>query len=510
MNATMQIGVSSTAKYDFTTLMLHEAGHSFGLPDNADPTSVMDANYHGVDTTPSAADIASLQAIYGPRTAGDNNNTMATATQLNLLSNSSGLLAIAAAGELSTPSDVDYYRFSAPSLTGGLVIQLLHSGLSLLTPQVTVYNSFGKVVASAVSTDPTSGDLTIQVNGVFPLSTYYVKVQGGSGTAFDVGSYYLNVESLPLLTNLTNALLGTVGSITQSLTAAVSVNTSFATATNLSPSIYASGAPAQVSHQGNIILSGSANYYLVKAPAASTGDNVMTVTLWASPYTELSPSLTLYDANRNPFSAQVLYNEGGAVTFQVANVTPNAYYYIKAGSTVSGGTGSTGVYMVAANFDANAAALRDFASGQLNSTTTQTSGTLNVQETNLFHFVLSVPANDGTNVAMSIYNSSGQVVGQLIVTNGTTSSLTLTLDPGTYTIQLTAFRTDGKPITPVQFDLQAVCLGDKMGSTSTDTSGSSSSSSSSSSNNTSYNWTYGNTSFGGSTSTSPYSSGYSA
>jgi hypothetical protein len=508
LNTTMPVGLSSTAAYDFLSLMIHEAGHSFGLPDNGDPTSVMESTYHGVDTALSASDIASLQAIYGVRAPDTtNNNTPATATPLSFVSNSSGLLSAAVGADLSSQTDVDCFCFTTPLVTGGLVVQLLHNGLSLLTPQVTVYNSSGQVVGSAVSTDPTSGDLTIQVGGL-PLSTYYVKVQGATGTVFDVGSYYLNVESLPVLTDLTNALLATLGSVEQALTARTSTNISFATAQNLSSSS-ASGTPTLDSHQGNIVVAGTANYYIVQAPAQSTGANVMTISLWSSAYSSLSPSLTLFDANQKPITAQVLANEGGSVTLQLASVTPGAWYYIKTGSTVSSGAGSTGMYTVSVDFGTAATAMQTYASGQLTAATPQQSGTLAVQETNLFHFVLAVAANDGTNVAMTIRNSAGQVVGQLIVTNGTTSSLTLTLDPDTYTIQLTAFRTDGNPITPVQFSLLGDTLGEKMGATASDTSGSSTGGSSSSDNST-YTWSSGSTSFSGGSSTNPYGTGYSA
>jgi hypothetical protein len=132
---------------------------------------------------------------------------------------------------------------------------------------------------------------------------------------------------------------------------------------------------------------------------------------------------------------------------------------------------------------------------------------MSVGQTQLFHFVLGVGANDGTNIAMTIRNSSGQIVGQLIVTNGTTESLTLTLDPDTYTIQLTAFRTDGKAITPVQYTLWANTLGDEMGSTCTDTSSSSSNGTSS---NSTYTWSGGSTTFAGGSSSSGYSTGYNA
>jgi uncharacterized membrane protein YgcG len=170
--------------------------------------------------------------------------------------------------------------------------------------------------------------------------------------------------------------------------------------------------------------------------------------------------------------------------------------------------------------------MQTFATATLNAQTPQTSGTLQVQLTSNFHFVLAVAPNDGTDVAMTILDSNGNVVGLLDVTDGNTDSLTLTLNPGTYTVELTAYRTDGKPLTPVQFVLQGDSQSGEIGPQATNTSSassqssggsssssgstSSSSSGSSSSSSSSYQWTYGSTSFGGPSSQDPYSTGYSA
>src|SRR5262249_7879287 len=154
----------------------------------------------------SAGDRASVQALYGPRRAdgyegAGGNDTLDRATRLGWVTDSNGLLSLSADADLTTRTDRDVYRVSAPSLTGGLVVALERAGLSLLTPRVTVYDALGRTVASAVSTDPTGGNLVLKFNGL-PLATYYVKVEGASGDVFDVGSYRLNVQSLPVVNNL--------------------------------------------------------------------------------------------------------------------------------------------------------------------------------------------------------------------------------------------------------------------------------------------------------------------
>src|SRR5262249_10109117 len=153
-----------------------------GLGDSTDPTSVMYGTYQGPRTGPSAGDIAELRSLYGARAAdsfegANGNDTFATASTLGWLSSSGGLLSVQASADLGSATDRDVYRFQAPLGIGGLTLTLHRDGLSAVTPRVTVYDSFQRAVATVAATDPTSGDLTLQVNGVLPLSTYYVQVQ---------------------------------------------------------------------------------------------------------------------------------------------------------------------------------------------------------------------------------------------------------------------------------------------------------------------------------------------
>jgi hypothetical protein len=465
INSTMPLGDGTKGTYDLETVLVHEAGHSFGLGDNTDPTSVMDGVYQGINTTLGASDISSLQALYGARQAdASNNSTPATATQLSLLGNANGVLSIGVSGDLSTQTDVDYYRFSAPSLTAGLTITLQRAGLSTLTPRVTVYNWAGQVVGSAVSTDPLGGDLTIQVNGVIPLGTYYVEVQGASGTAFDVGSYNLNIQSLPVVNGLLGLLGSTVSSTAQTVTQNdLELNGSFLTAQNLSFQLFGPTAPAHLVHQASISYHGDVDYFQVQAPPASTGDTVLTVVIWPTGSSTLLPTLSLYDANENQLNADILSNEGGALTLQVTGVTPGASYYLKVGSAVQSGTGSTGGYTFAVDFGSHATQMQTFVNSTQTAQAPSQSATLVVKQTQLFHFTLSADANDGSGETLAILDRHGNVVASLSAVAGQTTSLTLTLNPGSYTFLFTAVRSDGKPITYVDYVLRGIVLSDPEG-----------------------------------------------
>src|SRR5262249_55074118 len=157
----------SGSSVDLYTVMLHEAGHVLGFPHSSDTASVMYEDYLGPRTGLSSGDVAAVQALYGARLpdsyeGSTGNDSLATASKLNLITDSTGVGAVGADADLGK-GDRDFYRFTAPSLTGGLQITLQRAGISLLTPRVKVYDSAGNVIASSVSTDPMGGDLTIQL-----------------------------------------------------------------------------------------------------------------------------------------------------------------------------------------------------------------------------------------------------------------------------------------------------------------------------------------------------------
>jgi hypothetical protein len=92
-------------------------------------------------------------------------------------------------GEISTPDDVDYYRFSAPPSPRDILRVEIKSHSVTLAPRIVVYDDTGRPSdAAAESPDPGAG-LTLLISPP-PNATLVVKVEGNRGTQ---GAYALQV-----------------------------------------------------------------------------------------------------------------------------------------------------------------------------------------------------------------------------------------------------------------------------------------------------------------------------
>ncbi len=458
---------------DLYSVLLHEAGLVFGLPENLDTASVMDTYYQGASTGLSAGDVSAIQAMYGARPADPyavpaGTNPLTQAAALSWFKDANGILSMDVDSQLAAVGSKDAFSFQAPSSTGGLVVTLQRAGLSLLTPRVTVYNSYGQVVGSAASTDPTGGDLNIQVNNVRSGARYFITVEGATGDVFDVGSYKLQVQSKPAPSGLLGGLLGVVNSLLGVVLDILPLNLSFGTATSGTPQNSPNNQVNYAFHD-TILASGQSEYFQVQAPPASSGDGVMNVMAWGVGNSQLVPQVTVYDANQQVVPSEVIVNEAGSIAVQVKGVTAGAGYYVKV-TGPSSGLLSTGEYFLGINFVPNPEQLTTMAAGQLTPQAPSQQGQLDVQRTGLYHFVLGSDANTGTGSVLTITDASGTIVGQLLAAAGQTTSMTLSLTAGTYRLSLSAFRSDGKALSAVNLTLLMEMLSDDIGAQPQDTS----------------------------------------
>jgi hypothetical protein len=368
LNTSYNFSIGGVGGADLYTVMLHEAAHTLGLDHSTNPSSAVYEDYQGPRTGLGGDDVSRIQALYGARNPDQvSNSTFGTATPLTFLSAPNGALGIEVNGDISSTSDVDVYRFQAPLTVGSLTVQLHTAGISLLDARVTVYNSALQVVGSAVATDPLKNELSINVPSVLPLGTYYVKVQSASGDVFGVGGYGLEVDALPLLSNTVNLLSSTTQWLKQTANNVLPLNTTFLTASLLTPL-------SQTSSEFNYAFRESINsgsqqeYFLLKAPqppAGSTQANVMTAMVWGTDSHNLHARLSVYDANQKPVAATVIVNENGTYTIQVPNAVGGAFYYVKVAAANPSGANNTGAYFLAVDFSTTAVNLQTAAQGNL-------------------------------------------------------------------------------------------------------------------------------------------------
>jgi hypothetical protein len=464
LNTAFRIGAGGGADYDLYTVMLHEAGHVLGLDESSDPASVMYGQYLGPRTGLSAGDVSALQALYGARAPDANdahspNDTFNAATQLQIDGDPTGKpRAVSTDGDVTTLNDVDIYRVATHVNVGGLTVRLRTAGISQLVARLTVYDAAGNVVATLASAGPLSGDPSVHLTNVGPNSTYFVRVESGTGDVFGIGSYRLDLmpdapapapAPAPFVNDdaHTNDTIGTATDLRQPI---------YQTDTR-----YAYLVPASISSPTDV------DFYHLRSPqTVNNVAEVMTATVWAQQGSTLLPVLGVYDSHQNPVAFDVLANEGGTFTLQVANAASNADYYVVVRPADPSGTQNVGNYTLGVDFGSAAVALQSMASGTLTASAPQDARSLQVNESGLFHFVASIStggAAAATAARVTLYDQAGNVVTSLVVRDGQSQSLTLQLAPGIYTFRFVAATKDGSALPTTTFNLRGLLVSDPIG-----------------------------------------------
>jgi hypothetical protein len=449
--------------YDLFSVALHEAGHAFGL-DHSDSYGSAIGESYSYRTGLSTSDIAAIRALYGTRVQdafdqSTDNNSLARADALPRVSGSGQLLAVA---DLTTQSDVDYYKFTAPALTSFLssvVVRLKSSGISLLTASVTVYDSLGRVVASNISTNPLNNDLSVSFRPGLLGGTYYVKVAGAGQGAFDVGGYKLAVDFLSvggLLAPLTSAVEAVLDGHTDDVLASALGLSAPSTTDSRFDAIY----------RGVIEDATDVDTYRIATGKFAAGTAVtLDAMVWGLDGNPLNPRLRVFDETGNPVALQVLANDEGLFSLQVPNAVAGRDYFVQVAARTPGGANDTGRYFLAADFNRIAPLAFDgVASGTVAPGQNQ-EATLSFADAGVFQFSLA-PSTAGGDVTMTVYGEDGEVVFTLRATGGKPAvTATRYMTAGAYTVRYAT-----NSISSSGYDLYLLQLSEGVGPYATSTS----------------------------------------
>jgi hypothetical protein len=195
--------------YDLFTVAMHEIGHALGLGCCGSSSAVMYGTYNGAFTALGNDDIAGIRSAYSGGSArsydanncnGSSNGSFGTAANLSTTINASSLTSVVTGLDITTVGQAEYFKFTAPAnCASTMTVTVQSTGLSLLTPRLTVYNASQTAIGSAsfslaCGALEDGATLTVKNLALTPGATYYVMVQGVDRTAFSTGNYALTLN----------------------------------------------------------------------------------------------------------------------------------------------------------------------------------------------------------------------------------------------------------------------------------------------------------------------------
>ncbi|MCA9094292.1 MAG: matrixin family metalloprotease [Planctomycetaceae bacterium] len=426
--------------FDLYTVMLHEAGHVFGVLHNPDPSSPMYPYFQRVFTGQlHPDDLTLLHQLYGERSpdefdATGDNGSLATATGLNLTGEDSEI-GTAFEADLTTASDVDIYRFTVPTGTDTLHIGLEAYGLSLLTSRITLLSADGRELQTTVTTDPLNNDLSMDLSGLTAGESYYLRVESASDDVFGIGSYEISISP-----------------------SAADSHHEEDVPPPMSEPLLLDTTPGYVEYtyyeiEGTIDSAHPVQSFIVKSADLGPGmTNVFTIVVKTLDSSGKELNIRVKDPDGKEVESNLLYKSSGIIEVQIPSVDSYADYTVDV-YTDEPILGEI-PFEIEVDFDQDGTHLQTFFGDWISSEQTSHTQTLTVLESQQFHFSLgasdyNLPGETGGR--MEIVDEQGRTVFVLEARDGSTRAADVFLAKGTYTVRFS--RANGDSSNPLYYSL---------------------------------------------------------
>jgi hypothetical protein len=433
---------------ELSGVLLHEFGHVFGLGPSPDPASVLYQNATWVTSQLAASDVTAIQALYGtPAPNRTRNHTIATAQTIRYPSDDgipyTGTTPLVALGDLTVVGQEDVFAVQTSTFTGPMTFRLQTAGISLLAPDLTVYDANGNVLGQAASTNVLGDVVNVHIDAATANATYYVGVEAATTDLFGVGRYELAVTfdaTLKMTPNQITAMLSAHGGSSGG-DSSDDAKPGIIQALRTTP-----GYAANQHYEARGSLSNAVTYSFQSPLSPSGTPLVLTVAVTASGERSGLPQIQVLDANQLPIATQVLVNGAGGYTIQANGLAPGQTYYLTVTPPTSGG-GEDASFSLVTDFNQNPALLPVLAAGSVTTATPPPATPLYVALDQVFQFSLSAAdagAPAGSAVQMTITDANGNVVFSLAASSGqTVTGPPVLLAPGAYTVRFSILTPGG-------------------------------------------------------------------
>jgi hypothetical protein len=477
--------MANASPSDLYATMLHELGHSFGLPDSTDPTSVMCEQPAPPVSQLGPSDVSAIQALYGPPDSSLNgHNSVATALPIRTPQSFDGSKPIVAYGDINSTQTLVVYAFTPPSnVRGGVTVRLVTAGLSLLDPLVSVVDASGKLLGSASSTDVGAGAVTIQLAAASPGSTYYVEVQAATPGPFDSGRFGLAVsfqnDEEVSASRVDSVLRGPYESLTPNQIAQLFGESEGVSAGSLVPGNSLATAVAlattpgfapntrfeAVADMGQLPTQG---FYRFQAPAATGNEPlVLTAGLDMSSSEGIGGQIDLLDASGNVVPSVVIMHARGVETIQATGLTPGATYFLRLSTSSADDSEGGGQAVMVTDFLRGPNIDSTLETNTLTAASPQATSMLFVARSQFFQTQLAAStttSGEGGAVEMTILDQNDQVVLDITARAGGAAVVGYAmLTPGPYTIKFSVSWGEDDSSRLLTYSVQGRPLSDPIG-----------------------------------------------